>query len=72
MNLCIFIVSKNGEALSGYYKQSQKLYSLSQNLTLRSVESSVIEFSEQGERTLRSVESSVIEFSEQGERTSDP
>ncbi|MDI7183770.1 hypothetical protein, partial [Leptospira santarosai] len=33
------------------------------------VESSVIEFSEQGERTLRSVESSVIEFSEQGERT---
>ncbi|WP_282969830.1 hypothetical protein, partial [Leptospira santarosai] len=34
-----------------------------------SVESSVIEFSEQGERTLRSVESSVIEFSEQGERT---
>ncbi|MDO6384083.1 hypothetical protein [Leptospira santarosai] len=34
-------------------------------------ESSVIEFSEQGERTLRSVESSVIEFSEQGERTSD-
>ncbi|WP_155118547.1 hypothetical protein [Leptospira santarosai] len=44
-------------------------YSVSQNLTLRSVESSVIEFSEQGERTLRSVESSVIEFSEQGERT---
>ncbi|MGQ2800908.1 hypothetical protein ACT54M_10825, partial [Leptospira santarosai] len=30
--------------------------------TLRSVESSVIEFSEQGERTLRSIESSVIEF----------
>ncbi|WP_155118341.1 hypothetical protein [Leptospira santarosai] len=38
------------------------IYSVSQNLTLRSVESSVIEFSEQGERTLRSVESSVIEF----------
>ncbi|MDI7175013.1 hypothetical protein Q4558_15840, partial [Leptospira santarosai] len=32
-------------------------------------ESSVIEFSEQGERTLRSLENEGIEFSEQGERT---
>ncbi|EMO58554.1 hypothetical protein LEP1GSC161_3890 [Leptospira santarosai str. CBC1416] len=28
MNLCIFIVSKNGEALSGYYKQSQKYFTV--------------------------------------------
>ncbi|WP_155119172.1 hypothetical protein [Leptospira santarosai] len=35
---------------------------MSQNLTLRSVESSVIEFSEQGERPLRSLENEGIEL----------
>ncbi|WP_155119128.1 hypothetical protein [Leptospira santarosai] len=43
-----FLEKYKSEIRSRYPKN--RTYSLSQNLTLRSVESSVIEFSEQGER----------------------